>query len=242
MARGITLEDVKNNEKIRTLIEWANHVMACKGYTEHGLRHVGFVSKTAAAILKRLGYPDRTVELAAICGWVHDVGNCINRHNHGISGANLLAPILMEMGFPMEEVCMLISAVGNHEEQNGTIVSVISAAVVIADKVDAHRTRVRRKTQIKGIHERVNYAILHNRLIVDSESRIIRYEVEMDDSSSAMDFMNIYITRMKMCEESAHYLGCTFQLVMNGATLNNQHSLQEDAKVVAEDNRGKDEE
>ena len=219
--KRITVQDVKQNEKLAVLIDAANRMLEVIGYTEHGPRHVGFVSHTARSILEQLHYPERMCELAAIAGWVHDVGNAVNRVNHGITGGALLFPILQEMGMPMDEVVTIVGAVGNHEEQNGKVVSAVSAALIIADKSDAHRTRVRRASyNPDDIHDRVNFAIAQNAVEVDPVRRIIRFALSMDESSSVMDFMEIYLTRMQMCEEAANYLGCRFELVVNGDNIN----------------------
>ena len=171
----ITLKDICENPDIADLVNGANRALEVMGYTEHGPRHVGFVSRTAANILRELGYEERTVELAAITGWLHDVGNLINRVNHGITGAALIIPILSNMGMPMHEIVQIAGAIGNHEEQVGKPISSISAAIIIADKIDAHRTRVRRgKYDYNDIHDRVNYAINQNNLSVDSQERIIK--------------------------------------------------------------------
>lgn len=229
----VTRQEVRDNEEIRTLIEWGDKSLAVLGYTDHGPRHMGFVSRTARNILMRLGYPERTAELAAIAGWVHDVGNCVNRLNHGITGAALVYPILRDMGMPPEELAAVLSAVGNHEEQYGYVVSGVAAAVIIADKVDTHRTRVRRNGyNPEDIHDRVNYAIERNRLLVDPDTRIIRYEVTMRESSSVMEFLEIYMPRMLLCEQSAHFLNCAFDLVINGQRLNNQALRLESAVSV----------
>jgi metal-dependent HD superfamily phosphatase/phosphodiesterase len=222
----ITLSELRSNETINALIRAANDALAVLGYTEHGPRHVGYVSRAAANILENLHYSPRMVELAAMAGWIHDVGNAVNRTNHGITGATLLLPILREIGLPMEEIMILIGAVGNHEEQNGTPINPVSAAVIIADKSDAHRTRVRKgHYDPKDIHDRVNYAIKKNWIEVDSENHVIRFAMEMDNSSSVMDFMQIYLTRMFMCEKSARLLGCRFEVVINERVVNTQFPL-----------------
>lgn len=219
----VTLEDIRRNPEIAALIHEANEVLNAIGYTEHGQRHVGYVSSVAANILRSLDYPERTVELAAIAGWVHDVGNVVNRHHHGYQGATLLFPLLRETGMPMEEICRILSAVGYHEEQTGAPVSEISAALIIADKSDAHRTRVRKdRYDPHDIHDRVNYSIKKNWVDVDSAERVIRYEMIMDQSSSVMEFMQIYLSRMTLCEKAAEYLGCRFDIVVNAVTINSQ--------------------
>lgn len=225
----VTLEDIRNNKEISALIHEANNVLAAIGYTEHGQRHVGYVSNTAAAILKKLDYPARTVELASITGWVHDVGNVVNRKHHGMNGAALLYPLLRDMGMDIAEVCTVLSATGYHEEETGQPVSVVSAALIIADKSDAHRTRVRKgKYDPYDIHDRVNYSIKKNWVEVDAEKRVIRYEMVMDESSSVMEFMTIFLKRMRMCEQAAAFLKCRLDIVVNGVTINNQRLINKE--------------
>ena len=217
----LTVADIKKDEKLSKLIHQANKMLEAIGYTEHGPRHVGFVSVTARRILEELGYPERMCELAAIAGWVHDVGNSINRTNHGITGGIMLFPLLQEVGMEIDEVLTIVGAVGNHEEQNGKVVSAVSAALVIADKSDAHRTRVRKNIYDPGdIHDRVNYSIRENKVEIDAQERVIRFTLKMDESASVMDFLGIYLSRMQMCEDAANYLGCRFELVVNGLVIN----------------------
>jgi len=218
----ITLQDVRNNPDITALVDQANLALGALGYTEHGPRHVGYVSRAASKILQDLGYPERTVELAAITGWVHDVGNAVNRFDHGLTGAALILPLLKDMGMPMGEIAQIMTAVGNHEEQTGYPVTEIAAALIIADKSDAHRTRVRRKNiNPADIHDRVNYSIKKNWITVDAQSKVISYEMIMDETSSVMDFMTIYLSRMTLCEQSAKTLGCSFRIIINGVLVNN---------------------
>jgi metal-dependent HD superfamily phosphatase/phosphodiesterase len=229
----ITLDDIQSNEEIASLILEANNVLAEIGYTEHGQRHVGYVSSTASSILRKLDYPERTVELAAIAGWVHDVGNVVNRKHHGLNGAMLLFPLLRDMGMDMGEICCIMSATGYHEEETGVPVSEVSAALIIADKSDAHRTRVRKgKYDPYDIHDRVNYSIKKNWIDVDPVKRVIRYEMVMDDSSSVMEFMQIFLTRMRLCEKAAEYLECRLDIVVNGITINNQKNGKDAQPVI----------
>ena len=222
MGKSISLDEVRNNAKVKELINTANTVLEAMGYTEHGLRHVGYVSKTAGDILRTLSYDERTVELGEIAGWVHDVGNAINRNFHGLNGASMLYPILNEIGFPIEETAQILAAVGNHEADTGIPVSPISAALIIADKSDAHRTRVRRKDyNVNDIHDRVNYSIKKNWVSVDVEKRVIVYRLFMDSSSSVMEFMQIFLSRMTMCEQAAELLNCRFDIVINDRLINN---------------------
>lgn len=221
--KRITLEDVKSDADIRALIEATNHNLEVMGYTEHGLRHVGYVSRTTANILRELGYDERTVELGAITGWIHDIGNAINRKNHGLTGAGLAFGLLKNSGMDMTEIATVMGAIGNHEEETGIPVSPVSAALIIADKSDAHRSRVRRdRYDLKDIHDRVNMSIKKNSLVVDAKHRVIRLVICMDETSALMEYLQIYLSRMILSEKAAAYLGCTFELVINGALINRQ--------------------
>ena len=205
----VTLADIQKNEDIKALISAGNRYLAAMGFTEHGPRHVSYVSRTAAGILAALNFSPREVELAAIAGWVHDVGNSVNRHDHGPLGAVLLLPILRETGMAMDDVMEIITAV--------------SAALALGDKSDAHKTRVRGgKPDLNDIHDRVNFSIQENRVIVDPVKRIIRHELTMDESSSVMEYLQIYMSRIVMCEQAAAFLKCSFDLVINGQTINNR--------------------
>ena len=213
----ITLKQIQKNESIQALVHAGNRYLAAMGYTDHGPRHVGYVSKTASDLLRELGYSEREIELAAIAGWVHDVGNSVNRHEHGPNGAVLLYPILREAGMEIADVVEIITAVGNHEEQSGFISSPVSAALAIADKSDAHKSRVRGgKPDPTDPHDRVNFAIQQNRVIVDTQRKVIRQEIRMDDSSSVLEFLSIYMARITMCEQAAAFLGCHFELPLEG--------------------------
>ena len=221
--KRITLEDVKSDADIRALIEATNHNLEVMGYTEHGLRHVGYVSRTTANILRELGYDERTVELGAITGWIHDIGNAINRKNHGLTGAGLAFGLLKNSGMDMTEIATVMGAIGNHEEETGIPVSPVSAALIIADKSDAHRSRVRRdRYDLKDIHDRVNMSIKKNSLVVDAKQRVIRLVICMDETSALMEYLQIYLSRMILSEKAAAYLGCSFELVINGALINRQ--------------------
>lgn len=221
MSDRITLNDVKNNEEIHSLIAASNDCLNALGYTEHGLRHVGYVSKTTANILSTLGYDERTVELGAIAGWIHDIGNAINRKNHGLTGSVLAYDILIRMGMSGREAAIIIGAIGNHEEETGTPVNVVAAALILADKSDAHRSRVRRETaDRRDIHDRVNLAIKKNYLSIDKSKKIIRLVIQMDGSSATMEYLQIYLSRMVLSEKAAAFLGYWFELVINGNVIN----------------------
>lgn len=222
----ITLQEIKQNESIKALVRAGNRYLETLGYTDHGPRHLGYVSRTASGILKSLGYNEREIELAAIAGWVHDVGNSINRHDHGPNGAILLFPILREAGMEIADVMEIITAVGNHEEQSGTVSSAVSAALAIADKSDAHKSRVRHgKPDPNDIHDRVNFAIQENSVTVDRKRKIIRQELKMDDSSSVLEYLSIYMPRIVMCEQAAEFLGQHFELYINDRPVNNRAGL-----------------
>ena len=219
----VTLQDIKQNEAIKAMIRAGNRYLEALGYTDHGPRHVSYVSRTASGILSALGYSPREVELAAIAGWVHDVGNAVNRHNHGPNGAIMLLPILKDAGMEMNDVMEIITAVGNHEEQSGTVSSAVSAALAIADKSDAHKTRVRNgKPDPTDIHDRVNFSIQQNSVMVDRKNHVIRHELVMDETSSVLEYTQIYTARIVMCEQAAAFLNCAFELVINGQTVNNR--------------------
>ena len=219
----VTLQEIKQNESIKALVRAGNRYLETLGYTDHGPRHLGYVSRTASGILKSLGYSEREVELAAIAGWVHDVGNSVNRHDHGPNGAILLFPLLRELGMDIEDVMIVITAVGNHEEQSGTVSSAVSAALAIADKSDAHKSRVRNgRPDTNDIHDRVNFSIQENSVIVDRKHRIIRQELKMDDSSSVLEYLSIYLPRILMCEQAAEFLGQHFELYINDRPVNNR--------------------
>ncbi len=219
----ITLDEIKKNESIRALVKAGNRYLEALGYTDHGPRHLSYVSRTASHILKSLGYSEREIELAAIAGWVHDVGNSINRHDHGPNGAVLLFGILTDAGVSIVDTVEIITAVGNHEEQSGSVSNAVSAALVIADKSDAHKSRVRNgKPDPTDVHDRVNFSIQQNDVTVDRKNRVIRQSLTMDNSSSVLEYLSIYIARILMCEKAAAFLGQEFQLVINGHAVNNQ--------------------
>ena len=219
----ITLDEIKKNESIRALVKAGNRYLEALGYTDHGPRHLSYVSRTASYILKALGYSEREIELAAIAGWVHDVGNSINRHDHGPNGAVLLFGILKDAGVAIADILEIITAVGNHEEQSGSISSAVSAALVLADKSDAHKSRVRNgRPDPTDVHDRVNFAIQQNDVTVDRKTRLIRQSLTMDHSSSVLEYLSIYMPRIILCEKAAAFLGQEFQLVINGHAVNNQ--------------------
>lgn len=215
----ISLKDIQKSPTFHTLIEKSNAYLRAKGYTEHGLRHVSYVSSKTAQILSQLDYDPRTVELGAIAGYLHDVGNMLNRKHHSISGAKLVYYELRNLGMDLEEICTITTAIANHEEETGQAVTPVTAALILADKSDAHRTRANRLENHRrpGIHDRVNLAITNTKLYVDRPLRTITLEISFDQRiCQIMDFFEIYLTRMEMCKEASTLLNCRFRLVING--------------------------
>ncbi|MER3501427.1 MAG: hypothetical protein IMHGJWDQ_001425 [Candidatus Fervidibacter sp.] len=220
--RLVTLDDVKENEKVRTFIRLADEQMEALGYTEHGFRHVGLVAHNARRILQDLGFNDRQPELAAIAGYLHDVGNMVSRIMHSKTGALIALQVLMEMGMSAEEAGMVAAAIGNHDEQEGgSVISPITAAVVIADKADVHRSRVRNPNMAAfDIHDRINYAAQHAQLFVNPQERTITLDLTIDTSiGSVFEYFEIFMSRMLFSRKAAEFLGCRYRLVINGVPM-----------------------
>ncbi len=213
----ITLEDLKNNPVVNGLIEAANNYLGILGYTEHGFRHVCLVSEVAKKILQYLNYDRRTCELAAIAGYLHDIGNVINRKDHGQSSAMLAMQILDEMGMSSEEIAIIISAIGNHEEETGELVNPVCASLILADKSDVNKNRVRNPKMISfDIHDRVNYAVERSFLEVLPEKKVISVNLDIDTKiSQILEYFEIFMPRLIICRRAANYLGCKFELVIN---------------------------
>jgi metal-dependent HD superfamily phosphatase/phosphodiesterase len=219
--KPIYLKDVKANPKVRALIDGANEVMLAMGYTEHGHRHVGIVSSITRYIMENLGMPQREIELGMIAGYLHDIGNVINRIDHPMTGANLAYRILDEMGMPTNEIAPILGAIGNHEELAGTPVSFMSAALIIADKSDVHFSRVQNPVlETFDIHDRVNYAVQKSRCEMDAEKKTIDLTLEIDTQfASVMEYFEIFLSRMIMCRRAASLLGHEFRLTVNGTSM-----------------------
>ena len=217
----ITLKDIKENKQLDALIRGAQKQLNAIGYTEHGHRHISIVSKRAGDILEKLGYPERTVELTRIAGYMHDIGNCVNRVDHAHTGAILAYNILKEMGMPIEEITEIMMAIGNHDENTGTAVSDISAALILADKSDVHRDRVVNKNlSTFDIHDRVNYAVTNADLIMDEKERKITLNLTIDTKiSPVLDYFEIFMQRTMMCKYAAKYLKIWFELIINDTKL-----------------------
>lgn len=215
----LSLQDIRNHSDLQFLVAAAGEHLRRLGYTEHGLRHVDFVSSKTKLILERLGHDPRTCELGAIAGFLHDVGNMHNRKFHGPTGAGIVYAELRRLDMPLDEICQVTSAIANHEEETGVAVSPISAALIIADKSDAHRTRVGRHHP-EDIHDRVNLAITASSLDIDPATRTIALVIDFDTSlCQVMDYFEIYLRRMEMCKEASELLNCRFRLVINDLEL-----------------------
>ena len=191
------------------------------GYTEHSHRHISIVSKRAGDILEKLQYPERTVELARIAGYLHDIGNCVNRTDHAHSGAILAYNILKDMEMPVEERTEIMMAIGNHDEQTGTAVSDISAALILADKSDVHRNRVVNSNMSTfDKHDKVNYAVTDSKFKIDSEKRKVTLDLTIDTQiCPVLDYFEIFMDRTMMSKYAAKYLNIWFELIINGTKL-----------------------
>lgn len=213
--------DIKNNETINTYIKKSDEVLLSIGYTEHSFAHVTKVSETAAYILTALNYSKREIELVRIAGYLHDIGNIINRDMHSQTGAVMAYNILTDLGMDAIDVADIISAIGNHDEGTGAPINAITAALIIADKTDVRRSRVR-NLQLTNfdIHDRVNYSVESSSLIINSANNEIILELKLDTKiSSVMDYFEIFLGRMDMCRKAAEKLGLKFSMSANGQRL-----------------------
>jgi metal-dependent HD superfamily phosphatase/phosphodiesterase len=217
----LTYQEVKNSQEIRTYIKRADESLDALGFTEHSFAHVGRVAEMAGYILETMGYSPREVELVKIAGWLHDIGNLINRVEHSQSGAIMAFRILDHMNCDPEDVATIVTAIGNHDEGTGVPVNAVAAALILADKSDVRRSRVRSKHTIDfDIHDRVNYSVSESRLIISPERDSILLELTIDTKlSSVMDYFEIFTQRMIMCRKAAEKLGLRFRLQINDQLL-----------------------
>ena len=217
----ITLEDIKNNKEVNQLILGAQEQLDALGYTEHSYRHIGIVSKRAGDILETLGYDQKRVELAKIAGYLHDIGNCVNRNDHAPSGAIFAYNILKDMGMDDKDRVDIMMAIGNHDEKTGTAVSDISAALILADKSDAHRDRVtNRNLSTFDKHDKVNYAVTDSSFIINKDERKIVLKFEIDTKiSPVLDYFEIFMDRTMMSKYAAKFLNMWFELIINDTKL-----------------------
>lgn len=213
----IHFEDIKNNEEIKTYISAADRSLLALGYTEHSFAHVGLVSYRAADLLEKLNADQRTVELARIAGYLHDIGNLINRVDHSQSGGIMAFKILRDMGMPAEEIATIVTAIGNHDEGTGVPVDMVAAALILADKSDVRRSRVRNDDMATfDIHDRVNYSVVDSSLDINTEDKTVRLTLKIDTkTASIMDYFEIFLARMTLCRRAADKLGLAFKLTIN---------------------------
>jgi metal-dependent HD superfamily phosphatase/phosphodiesterase len=217
-ASSVTIAEVQAHEGVQTFIALADRYLGEIGYTEHGFRHAGLVSRIAYNVLDRLGYEERMLELGAIAGYLHDMGNFVSRSLHSQTGAAITYDILRDLGMTYAEIGIVLAAIGNHEEEFGSPVNPVSAALVVADKSDVHRSRVRVRDQsLFDIHDRVNHAVESSFLRVDSDARTLTLELTIDTSlADVMEYFEIFLSRMVMCRRAAEYLDSSFKIDING--------------------------
>lgn len=213
----ITADELIKNENIRTYINAADASLAALGYTEHSYAHVAEVGRRAKYILETLGYCKRDIELARIAALLHDIGNLVNRVDHSQSGAVMAFRILDKLGMPAEDIAVIVTAIGNHDETTGVAVNPVAAALIIADKSDVRRTRVRNRDKASfDIHDRVNYSVKQSSIKINEEKTLIKLKLHVDTRySSVMDYFEIFLTRMTLCRKAADKLGLEFKLIIN---------------------------
>ncbi|MBQ7411547.1 MAG: HD domain-containing protein [Clostridia bacterium] len=213
----ITFNEVKNNPKIKAYISKADESLLALGYTEHSIAHVGLVAERAEYILRTLGYDEHQIELAKIAGYLHDIGNIVNRKEHSQSGAVMAFRILDNMDMDAEDIATVVTAIGNHDEGEGEAVNPVSAAIILADKTDVRRSRVRNSDITSfDIHDRVNYSVIKSSVNINDEKTTISLELEIDTKiSPVMNYFEIFLKRMVMCQKAAQKLGLEFKLIIN---------------------------
>ncbi len=213
----LTYDEITKSQAIQTYIIRADESLAALGYTEHSFAHVMHVAQTAGYILETLGYDERTVELAKIAGYLHDIGNLVNRKDHSQSGAVMAWSILNDMGCDPAEVATIVTAIGNHDEGTGVPVNAVAAAMILADKADVRRSRVRNTDIVTfDIHDRVNYSVKKSLLKINEEKTIIKLKLTVDTQyGSVMDYFEIFMQRMILCRKAAEKLGLQFKLIIN---------------------------
>ena len=217
----VTYEDVKRSEEIRTYITQADASLIALGFTEHSFAHVTRCAEVAGDLLEELGYDEHQIELCKIAAYMHDIGNVVNRHDHNVSGATMAFRILDNMGMEPEDVAAVITAIGHHDDATAFPVNAIAAALILADKTDVRRSRVRnRETIIFDIHDRVNYAVERSEVSLDRDSKTFTLSLSINTEVCAvMDYFEIFLQRMLLCRKAAGFFGLTFKLDINGLTL-----------------------
>ena len=213
----MTFEEIRRNEEVCALLARGSHNLDVLGFTDHSEAHCLLVAERAAYILRKLGYSDHDEELARIAGFMHDIGNCVNRKNHAEYGAILAGQILKEEGMPLEDRVVIMSAIGNHDEGTGGAKDAVSAALILADKTDVRRDRVIQDPEDFDIHDRVNYAVTGSSLKVDPVEKKISLNLQVDEQICTMyEYFDIFLGRMMMCRGAAELLGAKFRLTVNG--------------------------
>ena len=217
----ITYVDIKNNQTVNTYIKRADESLTALGFTEHSFAHVGRVAASVQYILSELGFSEHDIELAKIAAHMHDIGNLVNRTDHSQSGAIMSFRILDNMGMPAEDIATVVTAIGNHDEGTGVPVNPIAAALILADKSDVRRTRVRNfDVSTFDIHDRVNYSVVSSKLNINREERSILLDIDIDTRySSVMEYFEIFLARMILCRKAAERLGLEFHLSINSQRL-----------------------
>jgi hypothetical protein len=217
----LTIKDVLKNKEVKHLLEASALQMKTLGYTEHSFRHCRLVSNKCGEILTALGFPERTIELGRIAGYLHDIGNAVNRSNHEQTGAVLAYDFLMRHEMDCAEAISIMMAIANHDEGVGVPVNAVAAALILSDKADVHRSRVtNRERATYDIHDRVNYAVTLSTLTIDAQAKSVTLDLEIDTKISAlMDYFEIFLMRMKMCRNAALYLNLDFALIINQTRL-----------------------
>lgn len=213
----MTYEEIKNNATVRTYVKAADDSLAVLGYTEHSFAHVTAVAEKTGYILETMGYPSRMTELGRIAGFLHDIGNLVNRADHSQSGGIMAFRILDHLGFPPEEIAVIVSAIGNHDEGTGVPVSPLAAALILADKSDVRRSRVR-NTELTNfdIHDRVNYSVTKAELKINKAHSLIKLKLQIDTLvGSVMEYFEIFMERMILCRKAAEMLELKFKLMIN---------------------------
>ena len=213
----INYEEIRKNEDIRTYIAEADASLAALGFTEHSFAHVNHVAETAGYILETLGYPEQEIELAKIAGYLHDIGNLVNRIDHSQSGAVMAFRLLDKLHFTPREIAVITTAIGNHDEGTGVPVNAVAAALILADKSDVRRSRVRNQdVRNFDIHDRVNYSVVKSELKINEAHTLIKLKLSVDTHfSSVMDYFEIFMERMRLCRKAAEKLGLKFKLMIN---------------------------
>lgn len=219
MASNVTYKYIKQNPDIMEYIRRADKTLEAMGYTEHSFPHVERVANVSAMILETLGYDERTVELAKIASMMHDIGNVINRIDHAQSGAVMAFRLLDNLSMPAGEICTIISAIGNHDEGTGQPLNAVSAAMILGDKTDVRRSRVRNNDLLTfDIHDRVNYAVEMSKVSFSEDRSSIILELQIDTKiSSVMEYFEIFMNRMLLCRRASEFLGVRFEMIVNGS-------------------------